>query len=249
MIYRKLSLIVLLAGIIQSGFCQSTIESTEKVRKGRPDIPGTFLVDFGFNIPFGEAGNFNTNFWGSRTLNLYYQSDKRIGSSKFSVHPGVGFGLERYKFSDNATLQYKAGPGGAFDSVVFVPAASRFTQASEIKKSMLIMNNFDILLDLRFTVNPNDPNRSFKVSVGLKGGFMYDSFTKIKYRENSETKKLKDKQDWQLNQFRYGATLRIGVGNFNAFAYYSLSPIFQSGEAPKGTELNNFTTGISIAAF
>jgi len=248
-IYRKLTLIVLLAGIIQSGFGQSTIESTEKVRRGRPDIPGTFLVEFGFNIPFGEDGDFNANFWGSRTLNLYYQADKRIGNSKFSVHPGAGFGLERYKFGNDATLQYKAGPSSAFDSVIFVPAASRFLEANSIKKSQLIMNNFDILLDLRFTANPNDPNRSFKVSVGLKGGFAYDSFTKIKYRENGETKKLKDKQDWNISQFRYGATLRIGIGNFSAFAYYSLSPIFESGKGPKGTDLNTFTTGISLAAF
>jgi hypothetical protein len=28
--------------------------------------------------------------WGSRTLNLYYQYDMRIGKSKFSFHPGVG---------------------------------------------------------------------------------------------------------------------------------------------------------------
>lgn len=249
MIYRKLALIVLLASIIQSGFGQSTIESTEKVRRGRPDIPGTFLVDFGFNIPFGEQGDFNANFFGSRTVNFYYQSDKRIGNSKFSVHPGAGFGLERYRFANNTTLQYKAGPGGLFDSLIFVPAENRFLQANRINKSQVIMNNFDILLDLRFTTNPNDPNRSFKVSIGMKGGFVFDSFTKIKYRENSETKKLKDKQDWNLNQFRYGPTLRIGIGNFNLFAFYSLSPIFESGKGPKGTNLNTFTTGISLAAF
>ncbi|MBX2964084.1 MAG: outer membrane beta-barrel protein [Cyclobacteriaceae bacterium] len=249
MISRKLSLLIILASLAYVGFGQSTDEPRNEPRKGRPDIPGTFLVDFGFNIPFGKNGNFNTNFWGSRTLNLYYQGEKRLGSSKLSVLPGIGLGLERYRFSNDATLQYKAGPGGLFDSLIFVPAESRFIEPNRINKSQLIMNNLDILLDLRFTANPNDPNRSLKVSVGLKGGFVYDSFTKIKYRENSETKKIKDKQDWNLNQFRYGVTFRVGIGNFNAFAYYNLSPIFQVDGAPKGTELNTFTTGISLAAF
>jgi len=96
---------------------------------------------------------------------------------------------------------------------------------------------------------PDDPGRSFKVSLGFKFGVLYDSFTKIKYRQDSETKKLKDKQNYNLNPIRYGVLFRIGAGSFSAFANYTLSPLFKDGEGPDGAKINNFTVGLTLAAF
>lgn len=247
--FKKLVLIVLIVGITQIAFSQATADSKEQVRKGRPDIPGTFVIDFGLNIPFENDPNFSTGTWGSRTLNLYYQVDKRISGSKFSVHPGVGFGLERYKFKNNYSLTYKAGPTSPYDSIKLVPGTELLGTDADVRKSQLISNYADILLEFRYSTNPNDPARSFKASIGFKGGFLFDSFTKMKYRQNGETKKIKDKQDFYLNTFRYGAILRIGAGNFNAFGYYSLSTLFEKGKGPSMNEINNFTVGISLAAF
>ena len=81
-------------------------ESTPKTVKShaRPDIPGTFVLELGVNRPFDRPTNFDIGFWGSRTLNIYYQYEIRILKSKFSFVPGVGFGLERYKFTNNYIL-------------------------------------------------------------------------------------------------------------------------------------------------
>ncbi|HET9053293.1 MAG TPA: hypothetical protein VFM90_03920, partial [Cyclobacteriaceae bacterium] len=87
-------ILLLLVTLGSTAVAQDT-DATQK--KGRPNIPGTFQVDVGFNLPAQKAG-FNTNFFGSSTVNLYYFYDKRLGSSKFSVHTGLGLGLERYKF-------------------------------------------------------------------------------------------------------------------------------------------------------
>ncbi|MBX2967568.1 MAG: hypothetical protein KF845_15605 [Cyclobacteriaceae bacterium] len=244
---KKYVLLVFITALSLAAFGQTT-DKKEK-RSGRPDIPGTFLIDFGLNFPFGDSVGFSTAAFGSRTVNLYYQLDKRIGESKFSVHPGVGLGLERYKFNNNRTLGYIAGPNDPFETLRMVPVNSLYPNSTGIKKSQLIANYVDALVEFRFSTSPNDPGRSFKASIGFKGGVLVDSFTKLKLREGGETKKFKNKQDWNLNQFRYGATVRAGVGNFNLFGYYSLSPIFKNNKGPDQGELTYFTVGVSLGGF
>lgn len=245
---RKFVLFVFLSAIILFAYGQDAGTAKEK-RRGRPDIPGTFSIDLGLNFPTGDSAAFNTGAIGSRTLNIYYQLDKRIGQTKFSVHPGVGFGFERYKFTNDRTLGYVAGPNGPFDELQMIEIISAYPNISGIKKSQLITNYLDAMVELRFSTNPNDPARSFKVSAGFKAGVLIDSFTKLKLNEDGETKKFKNKQDFNLNPFRYGATLRIGAGNFGVFGYYSLSPIFRDKEGPNQAELTNFTVGLTLAGF
>lgn len=245
---RKFVLFVFLSAIVLFTYGQDAGTAKEK-RTGRPDIPGTFSIDFGLNFPTGDTVDFNTGNWGSRTLNVYYQLDKRIGQTKFSVHPGLGFGFERYKFNNNRTLGYVAGPNGPFDALQMIPIISVYPNISGIKKSQFITNYLDALVEFRYSTNPNDPARSFKVSAGFKAGVLIDSFTKLKLTEDGETKKFKNKQDFNLNPFRYGATLRIGAGNFSAFGYYSLTPIFRDKEGPEQGELTNFVVGLSLTGF
>ena len=252
-VMAKKFLIAALVLVFSTPIFAQTDSPVKEKRVGRPDIPGTFAVELGFNFP-SEKQNFNTTPFGSRTLNVYYFYDKQLGNSKFSVHPGVGFGLERYKFNNNRTLGYLAGPNSAFDTLRMVPASS-IVGSTKIKKSGLITNYLDIPVEFRFTSNPNDPARSFKASIGFKVGYLFDSYTKIKYSQDGEVKKVKDKQDFNLNPFRYGVTAKVGIGTFSIFTYMSLSPLFKDAKGPsvpggnKPVEITNFTVGLSLAAF
>lgn len=235
---KNLGILLLLLTLGSTAFAQENPEV--KQRKGRPNIPGTFQVDVGFNLP-SEKGGFNTNFFGSTTVNFYYFYDKRLGQSKFSVHPGIGFGLERYKFNNNNTLGYNA----ARDTVSMVPST-----LPNLKKTKLITNYIDVPFEVRFSTSPDDPNRSFKISLGFKFGVLYESFTKQKYSQDGEGKKIKDKQNFNLYPIRYGPYFRIGAGTFSAYASYTISPLFRQGVGPGGAEnINNFTVGLSLAAF
>ena len=211
-----------------------------KDTKKLPNIPGTFMLEFGFNFPFDEPDAFDAEFWGSRTCNVYYQYDMRIGKSKFSVHPGIGFSLERFKFNNDYTL------GTTSDGAVLIPAYETY---QGIKKSMIVTNYIDVPLEIRFSTNPSDPGRSFRASIGGRVGYLYDSFTKIKYREDGETKKIKNKQDFSLNDFRYGAFVKIGVGNLTLFGYYNFSPLFKDDRGPEQTDMTSLTVGISLSSF
>jgi hypothetical protein len=243
---QKIACIALLIALSYGATAQS--KETGKKRYGRPDLPGTFVMELGFNRGIGAPSNFSLGLLGSRTLNIYYQYDIRILKSRFSLVPGIGFSLERFKFKNNGVLAYNS---AASDSLQIVTALQAGVPG--LKKSQLITNYLDIPVEIRYSSNPDDPGRSFKLSAGARIGYMFDSFTKVKYKDDGEKKHLKDKQNFDLTRIRYGLFGKIGIGNFSVFTYYNMTPLFKTGKGPgqKGivTDFNTFTVGISLASF
>jgi hypothetical protein len=240
---NKLTSIIILSALSLTAAAQTT-PATE--RKGtKPNIPGTFLLELGINSALDAPSRFDLALWGSRTVNVYYQYEVRILKSSFSFVPGIGLSLERFKFKNGATFAYDE------DSLkLLLPAETVMTG---LKKSQLVTNYLDIPLEFRFTSNPDDPARSFKAAVGGRIGYMYDSFAKLKYKADGETRQLKDKQEWNLNRIRYGVYTKIGIGNFALFGYYNLTPLFKEGEGPGEknvvTDFQTVTVGISLSSF
>jgi hypothetical protein len=241
---RKISLLIVFIVILSPAFSQ---EKPAKKTSARPDIPGTLMIEYGFNFAPTASQGFDPNFIGSTTFNLYYQYELRILKSHFSFVPGIGFSFERYKFKNGHVLTNYP----IYDSVKMLPpVAAGYPQ---LKKSKLITNYVEIPLEFRYSLNPDDPARSFKISIGGRVGYLFDSFEKVKYREDGQTKKIKDKQNFNLTQFRYGLTSRLSFGSFSLFGYYNLSPLFEKGKGPvlhgERTEFSTFTVGLSLASF
>jgi len=213
-------------------------------RKARPDIPGLLLIELGWNVLSGAPDELDIAPIGSRTINFYYMYDMPIGNSRFSFIPGIGVGLDRYKFDDDVTLVSTQDTDGN-DIIGVVQLPEEF----DVKKSQLITNYIDIPLEFRYYTNPNDRKGSFKIGIGGKIGMRFTSQTKLKYEFDDENIKSKQKESFGLNRFRYGLTGRIGFGGFNFFYYHGLSELFESGEGPLETDANNMTVGISITGF
>lgn len=254
---RKFAYLLLLSVISLAAKAQTT-ETPKKT--GRPDIPGTFMVDLGINRMTESPGNLKYGLWGSRTVNVYYLYDMRIGQSKFSFHPGIGLGMERFKLNsvgniNSPTLVFDGNGNTRFASAgsVIYDADSlgqiNWSSSYSTKKSMLILNYLDVPLEFRFSLKPEDPSRSFKIGIGGRVGYLLNSSTKIKYKEDGEIKKLKNNQSFNLSPIRYSASLRIYFGNFNLFGYYNLNPLFKEGKGPYATETASYTIGISLISF
>ena len=262
---KKLASIALLLTLTYTAIAQST-ETTTKSR--RPDIPGTFAIEIGANRLTERPNELKYGLWGSRTANVYYFYDVRIGKTKFTFHPGIGLGMERLKFMNfkqyysNDTVS-RANPTLMFDdqgNTTFVDAAHYIYDADTLgqidwsgsfstKKSMLSMNYIDVPVEFRFNTNPEDPARSFKVAVGGRVGYLLNAHTKIKYKEDGNLKKLKNYQDYNLNRLRYSVYMKIYLGNFSLFGYYNLTPLFKDKKGPVQTQTQTYTIGISLASF
>ena len=119
----------------------------------------------------------------------------------------------------------------------------------EIKKSKIAANYIDIPVEFRFHVNKENHDQGFRAAIGGKVGFLFDGHTKIKYEEDGDNKKIKQKDNFNLQRFRYGVTARIGFPGINLFGYYSLSELFESGRGPDETTATSFNLGISISGF
>jgi hypothetical protein len=260
--FASLDLIILMA-------CSAIAQSNEPAKKtGRPDIPGTFTLELGINRLTEKPNELKYGFWGSRSLNVYYQYDMRIGKSKFSFHPGIGLGMERLKFVNsrqyfsndtislsNPTLMFdNAGNTMFVDAGHFIYDGDTLGQIDlsgsfRAKKSMLSMNYLDIPVELRFSTKPDDPARSFKIAIGGRAGYLLNAHTKIKYREDGEVKKLKTYQAYNLSRFRYGVYMKVYLGNFALFGYYNLNTLFEDKKGPAQTQAQTYTIGISLASF
>jgi hypothetical protein len=199
---KKCGVLAFLGVIMLSGAFGQTTSPDPKKSGGKPNIPGNFVVEFGFNRPLEKDSLFSIGFWGSRTINVYYQRELRLFKSKFSFVPGIGLSMERYKLKNLHTLAYRT--TDPTDEVELVPG-----NTAVLRKSMIVTNYIEVPLELRFSTRPNDPARSFKVSAGARFGYLLDSFNKLKYREQGETKIAKDKQRFNMNQFRYGTFVKI----------------------------------------
>jgi len=239
--FRHFFLLILLVTSFQLSIAQ------EKVQKARrPDLPGSFIVEFGFNRALGSTPNrFEQGFWGSRTLNLYYQYPVRLLKSKFSYNPAFGLSFERYKLTNNYSLTSIPEADGTY---ALRPASDLGMPNAD--KSMLIMNYIDFMpAELRFDTNPDDKNRSFHISAGIRVGFLFESHTKVNYTDGGEDITLKSKQNFGLSSFRYGFYSKLGVGSFNIFGYYNATPVFKENKGPDQTTMNTLTFGISLSGF
>jgi hypothetical protein len=218
----------------------------KKQRVKRPDLPGAFLIEFGFNRAQGSTpANFEQGFWGSRTLNLYYQYPIRLWNTKFSYRPTFGLSLERYKLTNNYTLDKLVGGDGTY----------RLLPASELgmpnaDKSMVIMNYLEIMpAEFRFDTKPNDPARSIHVTAGIRLGVLFETHTKVNYSVNGESVTAKDAQSHGISPVRLGYYGKVGIGSFSLFGYYNATPIFQENKGPNQTKMNTLTIGISLSGF
>lgn len=223
---------------------QKPTVQAKPVKAARPNIPGSFMIDFGFNQGIKKPSNFSQGFWGSRTVNMYYQYPLRMGRSNFSFNPGIGGSFERWLFTNDYVLADTA--TNSIGQFSLVPGKTFF---EGIKKSMLVTNYVEVPLEFRFDTTPEDIARSFNVAFGGRVGYLFDSKMKVKYRDDSETKIMKDKQNLGLSQFRFAVYTRIGVGAFNIFGFYNLTPLFEAGKGPDQTTMNSYTVGISINGF
>ena len=193
-------------------------------------------MDIGLNQLQNVPQQLELNAWRSKGVNLYYYYRVKLINDKLTLNPGLGLGLDSYSFNNHVIIG--TSNTGIFESHID-------TLNRNILKTKLATNYVDLPLELRFKSSSNDL-KAFRIAVGAKVGVLFNAHSKIKFVEDGFVHKTKNRDDFGLNQFRYGLIGRIGYSYFNLFGYYSLSTLFKNG---KGPDVTPFMFGITFSDF
>jgi Outer membrane protein beta-barrel domain len=179
----------------------------------------------------GEASFMDLNTGRSWAINLdFAQYSLGFGTNHFGSVIGLGLGFNNYFFDGDNTM------AEVNDYVVGVDTTG-------ISKSKLTTTflRLPLFLEVQFP-NTIRATRMF-ISAGVIGGLKLGSHTKVVYENEYGHSKVKNKDDFNINPFRFGVIARIGFGCISVFGEYYFTPMYVEG---KGPDLYPFSAGLAL---
>lgn len=149
---------------------------------------------------------------------------------------GVNYDNNDYRFSND--IDFRVTDDG--DSISYL---SRQTEGFDRNK--LTTRFLTIPVALRFDFQPNK-RRGGHITIGGHAGYRLTSFFKTVSFEGRDKNKTKLRDDFLLNNLRFGAYVKVGYKGFNLFGNYVFTPMFREGTAPV---LNTFSFGLAFGGF
>jgi Outer membrane protein beta-barrel domain len=224
---RKISIILFAMLVSFTSFSQTTGKKDKSITDRAADH---FMFQVGTNIWTGTADSVKSYIKGfNRSANVYVMYDKQFKSSpKFSIAAGLGIGTSNIYFK-KMEVDITANKS----KLPFL----RTDTGNNFKKYKLATAYLEIPLELRFTADPSNPNKSIKAAIGVKLGTLLNAHTKGKVLQNSAGTKInslteKESSKAFFNTTRIAATARLGYGIFSLYGAYSLTGLFKDGVAP-----------------
>jgi len=180
----------------------------------------------------------------NRGYNMYFMVDNPLAKSNFAV--AFGLGMSFHNMYSNSILKRERDTLDAFTG------RTEFEEIPEnysYKKNKLALMYVDVPIELRFRTK--DITNNFKIAIGFKIGYNLKNY--IKYHGDvlegtKGTIKYKEYNIENIEKLRYGVTARIGYGQFNAFAFYALTPLLKK-DSSKHDELFPISVGVAYSIF
>jgi hypothetical protein len=170
------------------------------------------------NTEYGEF--FDLNYGKSLTFNLniaeFAFSNER---QTFGLLSGLGFSFMDFRF-DQDMITIEKNPDG-----LLVPKTLESATKSKLNINYLTV---PMILEVYTPLKLN--HKPLTLAAGVIGGLNIGNHTKVKYEDNS---KDKIRSNFNVNQFKYELTGRLGLGEICLFANYSMTPLFKEGKGPK----------------
>lgn len=163
-------------------------------------------------------------------LNLF-EKDFHVYKNYVNIVTGLGFDFNHYALRNSVTLN------GSSDFL----AAS--IDSIEYKKNTINVSYLKVPLLLEFNTSKN-PDKNFHIAIGGEFAYRIHSVAKQKWETDDKRYKMKQRDDFNLEPFRYSATARIGYNNVTVFANYGLNRLFKKDRGP---QVYPFSLGVCIA--
>lgn len=177
----------------------------------------------------------------SRGGNIYIMLDKPFkGSPRMSAAFGLGVGTSSM-FFDKLLV----------DIAGNVPVLNfrSLDTLNRFKKYKVTTAYLELPVELRYTANPEKPNKTFKAAIGLKVGTLLKAQTKGKTLQDASGRNINDytqktSSKSYFNTTRLAATARLGYGYFSLFGSYNITSIFKDGVA---ADMKPLQIGLTIS--
>jgi hypothetical protein len=240
---KKLILLTLIIGSFLSTYAQTEPKPQKKdwskVNMGNR-AGDHVMLQFGYDNWIQDPDTVRTKGF-SRSLNAYFLLDFPFKTDpRWSVAFGVGVGTSNI-FLDKMTAEV----AGSGTKLVFRDVAD----TNHFKKYKLVTAYAELPLELRYTTNPENTSKGFKVAGGFKIGTMLNAHNKGKDLQNKGGNTINDytaKESSKrfFNTTRVSATFRIGFGNFTVFGNYQLTNLLRDGAGPV---IHPYSIGLTLS--
>jgi hypothetical protein len=177
-------------------------------------------IDY-MTLKSNKSSNFNINF-----------TQLSLGLTRhFGFVTGLGLNWNNYRFDGNNNIAL--GPEGVIQEL---------DPGADLEKSKLatLFLTIPVLLEVQIPVDHNH----LSLAAGPIGAIKLGSHTKMVFEDGHTVKSYRD---FSLNMLRYGATARVGYGNFQLYGTYYITPLFQKDKGPDGVDLYPFEIGIALS--
>lgn len=203
-----------------------------------------FLLQYGITNWAGKPDSINTKGF-SRSFNFYIMIDMPFKTDpRFSVAAGPGIGTDNIFFeATNLTTTNHT------KSLEF----QNLKDTNHFDKYKLVNAYLELPVELRFSSNPENSNKSFKIALGAKVGVQVSSHTKGKRWVDKNGDLIagfddkyvrKDKDKFFFNGNRLVGMARVGYGNLSLFGTYQIGSLIKEGLGP---QVKPFTIGLTIS--
>lgn len=243
-------------------FDEDDFEDVKKysyVRRSESKNRSFFNMDIGTNnwiedgnLPSITDAAYSVKPWGSWYIGINWLNDTKIVGPLY-LEWGGGFSWYNWKLEDADVMITKGD-----DMIEFAPSTEE-VEGIKSKLSATYLNAsivpvFDFGRGRRkvrgiagegFSFN-SSRRTGLRIGAGVYGGYRIGSKTKFRFKDGGTSDRIKEKDHFYLNTFRYGIRGQIGIGSFDMFILYDLNEVFADGRGPNGAELNAFTIGITL---
>ena len=189
--------------------------------------------DYEFALP-AEAAFIEPDMLKSLTFNFNF-AEKSLGIIRnyFGIVTGMGLEYTRYMLTNDVKL---AEVGGQMTGTPV---------DFDLNKNRFSMTYLNVPLMLEFQIPVYGEHNRIKLSAGVVGGVKLGSRQVQKYTVDGEKQKIKSKDSYNLRNFKYGFTARVGYGDITLFANYYPQTLFTDGMGP---DIYPVTVGLHLGS-
>jgi hypothetical protein len=226
----------------------STIATTSTPKQNRErkkiDISNRssdhFMLQYGFDNWATSVDSVKPSGF-SRFFNAYFMLDKPFKTNPhYSVGLGLGIGSSNMFFK-NTYVDVKS-------NSALLPFRN-VDSANHFKKFKLTTVFLEAPIELRYSSDPENANKAFKVALGVKVGTLLKAYTKGKTLQDKNGSTInayiaKESSKRFFNSTRLAATARVGLGIFSLYGSYQITGVLKDVAGP---DIKPYSIGLTIS--